>query len=80
MLVALCVAAMTVSFDAGRIIFLAAPVFYVAAASVIEHRRYFGLMTVAALFALDIGYAVYMQLLGVQHGLDSTVSSRIPVY
>lgn len=79
-LVALCVAAMTVSFDAGRIIFLAAPVFYVAAASVIEHRRYFGLMTVAALFALDIGYAVYMQLHGVQHGLDSTVSSRIPVY
>jgi hypothetical protein len=78
-LVALCVIAMTVSFDAGRIIFLAAPVFYVAAASVVEHRRRLALVTVVALFALDIGYAVYMQYHGVQYGLDTTLPSPIPV-
>jgi hypothetical protein len=79
-LVALCVVAMTASFDAGRVIFLAAPVFYVAAASVIEHRRRIALITVIALFALDIGYAVYMQTYGVERGLDSTVSTRTRVY
>jgi hypothetical protein len=78
-LVALCVIAMTVSFDAGRIIFLAAPVFYVAAASVVEHRHRLVLIAVLALFALDIGYAGYMQYHGVQHGLDTTPPSPIPV-
>ena len=78
-LVALCVIAMTVSFDAGRIIFLAAPVFYVAAASVIEDRRRLALIAVVALFALDIGYAGYMQYHGVQYGLDTTPRSPIPV-
>jgi hypothetical protein len=78
-LVALCVIAMTVSFDAGRIIFLAAPVFYVAAASVVDHRRRLALIAVVALFALDIGYAGYMQYHGVQHGLDTTPPSPIPV-
>jgi hypothetical protein len=78
-LVALCVIAMTVSFDAGRIIFLAAPVVYVAAASVVEHRRRLALIAVLALFALDIGYAGYMQYHGVQYGLDTTPPSPIPV-
>ncbi|MBV9310761.1 MAG: hypothetical protein JOZ73_08010 [Solirubrobacterales bacterium] len=79
-LIALCFAAMAVSFDAGRIIFLAAPVFYVAAALVVDQRPRLALATVLAMFALDIGYALYMQLYGVQHGLDSGVSGRIPVY
>ena len=78
-LVALCVIAMTVSFDAGRIIFLAAPVFYVAAASVIEHRHRLALVAVIALFALDLGYAGYMRYHGVQYGLDTTPPSPIPV-
>jgi len=39
-----------------------------------------GCVTVVALFAVDIGYATYMQVHGVEHGLDSTVSSPIPVY
>jgi hypothetical protein len=78
-LVALCVIAMSVSFDAGRIIFLAAPVFYVAAAFVLEPRRRLAVLTVIALFALDIGYAAYMQTYGVEHGIDSTGNSRIPV-
>ena len=79
-LVALCVIAMTVSYDAGRVIFLAAPVIYVAAGSVIEHRHRLALVTVVALFALDLGYAGYMQYHGVRYGLDTTAKSRIPVY
>jgi hypothetical protein len=79
-LVALCVIAMSVSFDAGRIIFLAAPVFYVAAASVAEHRYRLALILVVGLLALDVGYGAYMQVHGVQHGLDTTVNSKIPVY
>jgi hypothetical protein len=79
-LVALCVASMTFAFDWGRIIFLAAPVFFVASALVLVGRRRLALATVIALFALDIGYGIYMQAYGVQHGLDTTVSRRVPVY
>lgn len=79
-LVALCIGAMTVSYDAGRIIFLAAPVFYVAAAWVVRDRRRLALVTVVALFAVDLGYAIYMQEYGVQHGIDSTRPSAIKVY
>ena len=79
-LVAICVVAMTVSYDAGRIIFLAAPVFYVAAASVLMNRRRLAILTVAALFALDIGYAAYMQVHGVQYGLDTTPPAPIAVH
>jgi hypothetical protein len=79
-LVGLCVAAMTVSFDAGRIIFLAAPVFYVASAWVVRSRRRLAAIAVAALFALDVGYGIYLQAYGVQHGIDSTPPSAIRVY
>jgi hypothetical protein len=79
-LVALCVAAMTISFDAGRIIFLAAPVFYVASAWTVRLRHRLAVITVAALFALDVGYGIYMQAYGVQHGIDSTPASPIRVY
>jgi hypothetical protein len=79
-LVALCVAAMTVSFDAGRIIFLAAPVFYVASAWAVRQRHRLAVITVVAVFALDVGYAIYMQAYGVQHGIDSTPASPIRVY
>ncbi len=78
-LVALCVIAMTVSFDAGRVIFLAAPVFYIAAASVLQDRRRLALLTILALCALDIGYAVYMQTYGVKHGIDTTLGSPTPL-
>jgi hypothetical protein len=71
---------MTFAFDWGRIIFLAAPIFYVATAKVVQHRRRLAIVTVIALFALDTGYAVYMQTYGLQHGIDSSVNRRIPVY
>ncbi len=79
-LIAECVIAMTVSYDAGRIIFLAVPVFYVAAAWVIRDKRRLAAATIVFLFALDIGYAVYMQLHGVQYGLDTTPKSSIPIH
>ena len=79
-LVALCVASMTYAYDWGRIIFLAAPVCYVAAAYVLRGRRRLALATVIVLLAVDIGYGIYLQAYGVKHGLDTTVSRRIPVY
>jgi len=79
-LVLLCLAAMTYAFDWGRIIFLAAPVIYVAAAYVLRGRSRLALATVVAVLALDVGYAVYLQVHGVQHGLDTSVSRHIPVY
>jgi hypothetical protein len=78
-LVAVCVMAMTVSYDAQRVIFLAAPIFYVAAAFVLKHRRRAALATVIALLAVDVGYAVYMQVRGVRHGLDTNPAGAIPI-
>jgi hypothetical protein len=77
-LVAVCLLAMTVSYDSPRIIFLAAPVFYVAAAIAVQHRRRLALATVITLLAVDLGYAGYMQVHGVQHGLDTNGASPIP--
>jgi hypothetical protein len=78
-LVAECIVAMTVSYDAGRIVFLAVPVFYVAAAWVIKGRRRLAIATIACLFALNLGYAVYMQVHGVQYGIDTNLKSSIPL-
>jgi hypothetical protein len=81
-LVALCVVSMTFAPDWGRAIFFAAPVIYVAAAFVLNGgRRNLALAAVVALVALDLGYAAYMQLHGVTHGLNSTAPpARGPVY
>jgi hypothetical protein len=70
---------MTFAFDWGRIIFLAAPVFYVSAAWVVRNRRRLALALVIGLFALDLGYGIYMQAYGVTHGIDRSVSG-VPVY
>jgi hypothetical protein len=71
-LVALCAAAMTFALDWGRMMFFAAPVVYVAAAYALRDRRRLAVLAVAGLLAVDAGYAVYMQVHGVRHGLDST--------
>ena len=70
-LVALCVGAMTFALDWGRMIFFAAPVVYVAAAHTLRHRRRLAVVAVVALLAMDVGYAIYMQVHGVKSGLDS---------
>jgi hypothetical protein len=76
----LCAAAMTFALDWGRMAFFAAPVIYVSAAYVVRDRRRLALACVVALLAVDVGYAVYMQVHGVRHGLDSTAPpARGPV-
>lgn len=71
---------MSVAEDAGRDIFIAAPVVYVAAATVAAHRRRLALALVIALLTVDVGYALYMQFHGITHGLDATPKSASPVY
>lgn len=78
-LIGLCLLAMTVSFDSPRIMFLAAPVFYVAAGWVLRNRPRLAVLTVVALLAMDIGYGVYLQVHGVTHGLDTSANHQIPV-
>jgi hypothetical protein len=79
-LCALCAASMTFALDWGRMAFFAAPVIYVAAAYVLRDRRRLALACVVALLAMDVGYAVYMQVHGVRHGLDSSAPpARGPV-
>jgi hypothetical protein len=81
MLVGFCLVSMTFALDWGRAIFFAAPVIYVAAAYAVRNRRRLAVAMVIGLLALDCGYAVYMQVHGVKHGLDTTApSARGPVY
>ncbi|MHB8659694.1 MAG: hypothetical protein ACYC91_17450 [Solirubrobacteraceae bacterium] len=79
-LVLLCLVSMTFATDWGRIIFLSAPVLFAAAAYVVAPRRRLTVALVASLFALDLGYGIYMQLYGVRHGLDTSIGHRIPIY
>lgn len=80
-LVALCAGSMTYALDWGRAIFFAAPVIYVSAAYVLRGRRKLAVVAIAALLAVDVGYAGYMQAHGVKHGLDSRAPpARGPVY
>ena len=76
----LCLASMTFALDWGRAAFFAAPVIYGAASYVLTGRRRVAWVVVALLALTDIGYAGYMQLHGVRHGLDSTAGpARGPV-
>lgn len=79
-LVALCVLSLTVSYDAQRVMFIAAPIFYGASALVLADRRRLAMATVLALVAVDAAYAVYMQVHGVRYGLDTTPINPIPLH
>jgi hypothetical protein len=80
-LVALSVASMTFALDWGRMVFFAAPVIYVAAAYVVRDRRRLAIAAVVGLLLVDVGYAGYMEVHGVKHGLDSTAPpARGPVF
>jgi hypothetical protein len=78
LIVALCVASMTYAYDWERVIFLAAPVFYVAAGIVLTQRRRLAVAAVVLLLSVDLGYGIYLQAAGVAHGLDTTPST-VPV-
>jgi hypothetical protein len=78
-LVALALASMTFALDWGRMILLAAPVFYPAAAHVLQRHRRWWAPTLAALLALAVGYAVYMDRSGVQSGIVENPPPPYPV-
>lgn len=76
-LLALCAVAMTFAQDWGRIVLLAAPVIYVAAAHVLNPRRTLAIAAVLLFVAMDVGYAIYMQTSGVESGI---VNGPLPSY
>jgi hypothetical protein len=76
-LVALCAVAMLFAADWGRIVLLAAPVFYVAGAHVLNTRRRAAVAAVAAFAALNVGYAVYMDRSGTRSGI---IEGPLPSY
>jgi hypothetical protein len=78
-LVAASVVAMSFALDWGRMILLAAPVFYPAAGHVLERRRGWRLPVFAALALLALGYAIYMDHSGLQHGIVENPPPPYPV-
>lgn len=78
-LVALSVVAMTFALDWGRMILLAAPAFYPAAAHVLSRRPGWRAPVFGAFALLVIGYAVYMDVSGVKSGIIDNGPPPYPV-
>jgi hypothetical protein len=78
LIVVLCVGSLTYALDWDRVMFLAAPVIYVAAGLGLTHRRRLAVAAVVTLLAMDVGYGIYLQAAGVQHGLDDA-KTYVPV-
>jgi hypothetical protein len=78
-LVALCVVSMTFALDWGRIILLAAPIFYPASAWVLRDHRRATAATLGAFALLIVVYAGYMQHSGVRTGIIETGPAPYPV-
>jgi hypothetical protein len=78
-LVALAVLSMTFALDWGRMILLAAPVFYPASAFVLSRRPRWCWPVFAALALLAVAYAVYMDVSGVKSGIVDNGPPPYPV-
>jgi hypothetical protein len=78
-LVALCLVSMTYALDWGRMILLAAPVFYPAAAWTLERHPRFQRLALAAFALLIAGYAIYMAHSGVRTGIVEADPPPYPV-
>jgi hypothetical protein len=78
-LVGASVVAMSFALDWGRMILLAAPVFYPAAGHVLERHRRWRFPVLAALALLALGYAIYMDHSGVQSGIIGNPPPPYPV-
>ena len=78
-LVLMSLVAMTFALDWGRMILLAAPVFYPAAAHVLAKRRRWWLPTLLAGLALIGAYAIYMDRTGVRTGIIQNPPPPYPV-
>jgi hypothetical protein len=78
-LVATSLVSMTFALDWGRMILLAAPIFYPAAAHVLRSRPRWWLPTLLAALALIGGYAIYMDRTGVRTGIIENPPPPYPV-
>jgi hypothetical protein len=78
-LVALCVISMSFAFDWGRVLLLAAPVVYPAAAFVLRGRPRLQAATIASWLAVILAYAVYMDVSGVENGIENSTPPSYPV-
>jgi len=78
-LVACSLAAMTFALDWGRMILLAAPVFYPAGAHTLTRHPRWRIPAMIAFGALILGYAIYMDRSGVQHGIIDSPPPPYPV-
>jgi hypothetical protein len=76
-LLACCVFSFLFVRDWGRVLLLAAPAVYVAAAHVLNDRRRVAVAAVAAFAALNVGYAVYMEVHGVEANI---IGGPVPDY
>ncbi len=76
-LLALCVLSMLYALDWGRVILLAAPVFYVAGAHVLRNRRGLAIAAIAAFAAMNVGYAIHMDRGGTERGI---INGPLPSY
>jgi hypothetical protein len=78
-LVALCLVSMTYALDWGRMILLAAPVFYPAAAWTLERHPRLQRPTLAAFGLLITVYAIYMAHSGVRTGIVEAGPPPYPI-
>lgn len=78
-LVACSLASMTFALDWGRMIFLSAPVFYPAGAYTLTRHPRWRAPALLAFAALILGYAIYMDRSGVQHGIIEAPPPPYPV-
>ncbi len=78
-LVALCLVSMTYALDWGRMILLAAPVFYPAGAWTLERYPRFQRPALLVFVLLIVGYAVYMAHSGVRTGILDAKPPPYPV-
>ncbi len=78
-LVALCVLSMLYALDWGRVILLAAPVFYAGGAHVLRNRRGLAIAAVAAFAGMNVGYAIHMDRGGTERGIINGPPPSYPV-
>jgi hypothetical protein len=78
-LVAACLISMTFALDWGRMIFLAAPVFYPAGAFTLTRYPRWRLPALATFALLIAGYAIYMNHSGVRTGIIDSPPPPYPV-
>jgi hypothetical protein len=78
-LVALALLSMTFALDWGRMILLAAPVFYPAAAHTLEEHPRWRTPALACFALLIVGYAIYMGVSGVSSGILKAAPPPYPL-